>query len=462
MKKAKTAAITLALLLVLTLTVTLTTQDAFALYRTSVGDAATPEKYREGYVQHNCLDISSWNGDLTDENWEAIKASGVDSVIIRAGYSKLNTNRLKKDERFEQNLERAKKHGLSVGVYYFTTALTQREMIREANFFMKIIKPYRDQIDLPVALDFETNSGGRLNWRTLRELGKDNCTDLCITFCDIIADSGYEPMLYASRGLFNTYLDAEKLENKYAIWLAQYTSDLSATGYTGEYYMWQYSANVRIPGVKCRFDGNYRYEKEYTSTNAPKEIKSSEGDTVTYELSDGVRSVLPVKSKGKTAKAQVTDSYGNVHDYKIYRSEDYKYTDDECIMVSLLSGFDIKYKGSKGSDSAFGDLDAYSEALDEAGVINYRYPKSDDAYLDIKSNLANGMPVVISIDSDSGPWKGESQRLLLIGMDEDGRAIVADTQDRKWFETDQRLKLTDVDELIEYIDDGYIIIEGAQ
>ncbi len=52
--------------------------------------------------------------------------------------------------------------------------------------------------------------------------------------------------------------------------------------------------------------------------------------------------------------------------------------------------------------------------------------------------------------------------LLLIGMDEDGRAIVADTKDRKWFETDQRLKLTDIDELISYMDEGYIIIRGAQ
>ena len=47
-------------------------------------------------------------------------------------------------------------------------------------------------------------------------------------------------------------------------------------------------------------------------------------------------------------------------------------------------------------------------------------------------------------------------------MDEDGRAIVADTEDRKWFETDQRFKLTDIDELISYIDEGYIIIRGAE
>ena len=460
MHKAKAAAF--ALLTVLTLTVSLMPSSAFAVYRTSVGDAETPERYQEDYIQHNCLDISSWNGDLDNDDWEAIKDAGVDSVIIRAGFSKLNTNRLKKDERFEQNLKRAKKHGLDVGVYYFTTGLTPKEMKREAEFFMEIIEPYRDEINLPVALDFETNSSGRLNWRTVRELGKDNCTNLCMTFCDIIADNGYEPMLYASRGLFNTYLDAEKLEDRYTIWLAQYTRDLSATGYKGEYYIWQYSSNVRIPGIRCRFDGNYLYEKDYSVTNAPKEIKSSKGDTVTYELSGGVKSVLPVKSNTKTAKASVTDSFGVVHKYKVCRADDYKYTDDECIMRSLLSGLGIEYVGSKGDKNALGNLNAYSNELALYGVISEQSDDMDSVYVAIKGNLANGMPVIISIDADSGPWRGESQRLLLIGMDEDGRAIVADTKDRKWFETDQRFKLTDIDELISYIEEGYIIIRGAQ
>jgi len=458
MQKTKVAAI--ALLTVLALTVTLMPQGSFATYRTSVGDAETPERYQDGFIQHNCLDISSWNGDLDNDDWEAIKDAGVDSVIIRAGYSKLNTNRLKKDERFKQNIKRARKHGLDVGVYYFTTGLTKKEMTREAEYFMKIIEPYRDMITLPVALDFETNSGGRLNWYKLRELGKDNCTELCMTFCDIIADNGYEPMLYASRGLFNTYLDADKLEDKYAIWIAQYTIDLSATGYKGDYYMWQYSSNVRIPGIRCRFDGNYLYEKDYSVTNAPKEIKSSKGGTVTYELSDGVKSVLPVKSNKKTAKANVTDIFGVVHTYKVTRADGSGHTSDECIMAALLSG--LGYQDGNIEELSLNDLDDWSEALDSRGIISVQCKDEDSVYVDIKGNLANGMPVILSIDGDSGTWRGESQRLLLIGMDEDGRAIVADTEDRKWFETDQRFKLTDIDELIDYMDEGYIIIQAEQ
>ena len=129
-RKTKVAAV--ALLTVLTLIITLTPHNAFAVYRTSVGDAETPERFQDDYIQHNCLDISSWNGDLDNDDWEAIKDAGVDSVIIRAGYSKLNTNKHKKDERFKQNIKRASKHGLDIGVYYFTSALTKKEMKYEA------------------------------------------------------------------------------------------------------------------------------------------------------------------------------------------------------------------------------------------------------------------------------------------------------------------------------------------
>ena len=457
MKKRTTAAI--ALIAAAIMVVTLAPFSAFATYRTSVGDAETPDRFDEEYIEHNCLDISSWNGDLDDDDWEAIKDAGVDSVIIRAGYSKLNTNRHKTDERFKQNIKRATKHGLDVGVYYFTSGVTTKEMTREAEYFVDIIEPYRDMINLPVTLDFETNSSGRLNWGTLRELGQDNCTKLCIAFCEVIEDAGYEPMIYASRGLFNTYLDADELEDRYAIWLAQYTSDLSATGYKGEYYIWQYSSNVRIPGIKCRFDGNYLYEKKYTALNEPKDIEAEDSDVVVYKLSGKVKSVVPAKSNTKSAEAQVTDSYGIVHDYKITKAND-DVSADERIISCVLSGLEVDY--AKELSKSPGSLKAYSKVFKDEGVISTRYDDEDSVYVDIKGNLANGMPVILSIDANSGPFRGSSQRLLLIGMDDVGRAIVADPEDRKWFETDQRIKLMDIDELIGYMDEGYIIIKGVK
>jgi hypothetical protein len=72
--------------------------------------------------------------------------------------------------------------------------------------------------------------------------------------------------------------------------------------------MWQYSSNVRIPGIRGRFDGNYLYEKDYTVQHKPKEIKSAKGDTVTYTLRvlngsqqnyEGLLIQLPVPEHGE-------------------------------------------------------------------------------------------------------------------------------------------------------------------
>ena len=197
---------------------------------------------------------------------------------------------------------------------------------------------------------------------------------------------------------------------------------------------------------------------------------------MTYKLSAPVKSVLPVKSNTKKAKAQVTDSLGVGHDYTIWKSAATDQSSDECIIAGLLSGLGYEndkgellspaavrkfLAGSKDKKTDLDDLEDYIDAFDKLGVICDMHENNDNVYVDIKGNLAGGMPVILSIDADSGPWKGKSQRLLLIGMDEDGRAIVADSKDRKWFETDQRFKLTDIDELVSYIDDGYIIIRGA-
>lgn len=467
-----TAAITM-----LMMVFTLTPVPQRAVFGASVGAAETPSRYDDDYTEHNCLDISSWNGDLDDDDWKAMKDAGVDSVIIRAGYSKLNTGRMKEDERFKQNLKNATKHGMKAGVYYFTCALSKSEAKKEAEFFLDIIEPYKEMISLPVALDFETNSGGRLNAYSIRDMGTEKCTAICTVFCDMIADAGYEPMLYASRGLLDSYLDSDELEGKYLIWLAQYTSDLSATGYEGEYYIWQYSENVHIDGIRCRFDGNYLYEKDITAMQQPKDIEtSSNHETVTYRLSDDVKSVVPADSSDEISRARVTDKSGFMHKYTIYNAESLGYSSDDCLLACLISGYfyasngvNPEYVHGRVIPAVFGKDFSHSENLTMDHInrllsklkleTEYHDSADSDVLVNIKGNLAKGNPVIISIKADNSKWSHKSQKLLLIGMDEDGRAILADTVDREWFESDQRVKLTDVDELTEYIDNGYILVK---
>ena len=51
-------------------------------------------------------------------------------------------------------------------------------------------------------------------------------------------------------------LQANELQEKYPIWLANYTT---RTGYQGEYSYWQYAETGRISGVRGNVDSNFRY-----------------------------------------------------------------------------------------------------------------------------------------------------------------------------------------------------------
>lgn len=478
----------------------------------SIGDAETPERFQEDYTRHNCVDISTWNGDLDAEDWQAMKDAGVDSVIIRAGYSALNSGKHKKDARFENNMKNAKKAGMQIGVYYFTTALNEEEAAAEAEYTLDLIRPYREDITLPVVYDFETNRNGRLNRYVLEEMGSDAATSLCCAFCDTIGSEGYAPMVYASRYVLDGYLDKSVLESRYEIWLAQYTSDLSAPEYEGEYTMWQYSSRALIDGIERRFDANYLYTAgksmpeeeamdnimeisgsggteevtpeeepgktdkeppaEYVHKKAEEKEKKSEETAAEKNIvytADNSKVCVPVKSSGKTAEVQVKDKRGFTHCYTIYKKSK-NTTESEAALASLFTGFftssgkqvtisTVKKKvvpaffEAGDGDLSLKDMNRIMKRLGLNCV--YRKEAGEFVYQDIKTSLAKGYPVLVDIDAKNKKWKN-THLMLLLGMDSDGNAIAADFQDRKWSKTDQRVKVVNVDEIISYINKGYI------
>ncbi|MCQ2547027.1 MAG: hypothetical protein MJ161_05735 [Clostridia bacterium] len=471
--------------------------SAFAAGTTSLGGAEIPDRFADNFDVQNCLDISSWNGEITDSEWKILKEQGVTAVIIRAGYSRWFTGFHTRDSKFEQNMKGAKKAGMEIGAYYYTTATNENEAAKEAQYFAELLEPYRSDLTLPAVYDFETNEHGRLDASKFRELGMDGCTDLCVAFCEVLENEGYDPMIYANRATFNRFLDTDRLEGSYRLWLAQFTSDGSATGYEGNYDMWQYSSSVRIPGVDSRFDANYIFKRNISED---KEIADSEGkirgSSSTFTLSEGVRSIVPVTSKGKTANIRVRDDYGYSHMYKVFKKSN-RYSSEECMMACLLNGFFVSDKpinpkyfvnrvapATIGSDYASKRDDGY--ILSMSGMarilsdlkleVEYIRDIDDDVYVKIKGHLATGHPVILSLKNSTSRWTGGNETVLLLGMDENGYGIMADTKDRYWNKNDQRIKLVSVDELIRAMepqgdDDsslvrsdsqqgGYILIDG--
>jgi len=190
------------------------------------------------------IDVSRHNGKI---DWNAVKASGVDYVIIRCGYRGSATGVLIEDQSFRTNIKGATAAGLKVGVYVFSQAINEVEAVKEASLAVSLVKGYN--LTYPIFIDTES-SGGRAD-----KIDRATRTAVVNAFCQTVASAGYKPGIYASKTWFEDKLNMGAIGN-YKIWLAQYST---APTYGGRYDMWQYSSKGKISGITTKVDLNYSY-----------------------------------------------------------------------------------------------------------------------------------------------------------------------------------------------------------
>lgn len=204
------------------------------------------------------IDISQWQGATID--WNKVKAAGIHYVFIRVGgrgYGK--TGNLFKDTYYEQNMQGALAAGLQVGVYIFSQAITEAEAVAEAEYILNSLGTYA--VTMPLIMDFEyasdASDGGRLK---TAKLSKAAATNVCLAFCNRIAQSGYTPMVYANKSMLTDQMNAATITNAgYRTWLANYTTN---TTYTGNFDFWQYSSSGKVDGISGKVDMNFYYAKD--------------------------------------------------------------------------------------------------------------------------------------------------------------------------------------------------------
>lgn len=183
------------------------------------------------------IDVSHHQGEI---DWEQVRQSGVEFVMIRVGYRGYGqSGKLVEDTNFRDNIQGALDAGLDVGVYFFSQALNREEAAEEAAFLLERIGDY--EITMPVVYDWEYVSDeartANVDARTL--------TDCSNYFCQIVAEAGYQPMVYFNRHQAANLLHLEEL-TEYPFWLAAYT-DRMTFPYRVE--MWQYTDSARVPGI---------------------------------------------------------------------------------------------------------------------------------------------------------------------------------------------------------------------
>jgi GH25 family lysozyme M1 (1,4-beta-N-acetylmuramidase) len=234
------------------------------------------------------IDVSVWQGFI---NFDKVKLSGIDFVIIKAGGS---DDDFYTDSCFEINYNNAKKAGLKIGCYYIVGSNfdTIEKGIKNAKHFAKIIKG--KTFDYPVFLDLELTLSSQ----------KYGATTASITFCDYLKKLGYKVGIYGSSiSGFKDRLDINRL-GKYDKWVAQYSSNKPT--YPTDCKIWQYSSMGRIDGINCNVDMNISYY-DYSSTG-----KNSNNSTNKITTNANVKAVQKWLNANYNADLIVDGIYGNL------------------------------------------------------------------------------------------------------------------------------------------------------
>lgn len=191
------------------------------------------------------IDVSSWQGEI---NWDKVKNAGIDFVMIRCGFRNLSNDEIHEDSRFAYNIKEANRVGIPVGVYFYSTAINEKEVLEEATFVLNLIKDY--DVIYPVVYDFEL-----FNQKRTKGVNIKRINDNAVKFLDYLRAHGYMGMLYTNLNAINNHWNLELFEG-FKLWYAQYIDEVT---YEGKYDMWQYTDRGRIDGIKGYVDLNESY-----------------------------------------------------------------------------------------------------------------------------------------------------------------------------------------------------------
>ena len=187
------------------------------------------------------IDVSTWQGAI---DFSKVKAAGCEFVMIRIGYSSDGDYIM--DSRFEKNIENARKAGLKVGLYIYSSDNDEETVRGLAKWIVENLG--QSELDLPIAFDWEDFGHFQSYGISFTELNR-----LYDAFAEEITAAGYDCMLYGSKN----YLEKvwEDIDSR-PIWLAHYTDK---TDYKGQYMMWQASCTGRISGIDGAVDMDIMY-----------------------------------------------------------------------------------------------------------------------------------------------------------------------------------------------------------
>lgn len=197
------------------------------------------------------IDISQWQETI---DFPKVK-SQVDFVILREGY------RQTIDKRFLEYVNGCKSNQIPiVGVYHFIYALTNQDVVKEAESCLANIEKAGLTKDIIVWADFEYDTVTNAKKKGVT-LGSAECELFTKTFCGFFAKRGYKTGIYTNLDYYKNMYSASTLA-KYPIWLADYSGDADKPC-----LFHQYTSSGTVSGINGQVDMNYWFKEETTVAN---------------------------------------------------------------------------------------------------------------------------------------------------------------------------------------------------
>lgn len=266
------------------------------------------------------IDVSYHQGKI---NTKAVKNSGIEFVILREGYRK------SLDTRFFEYVKEFQAAGIPIfGVYHFSYALNEKQSVEEAEFCIKNVEKAGLGKDVMIFFDFEYDTVKKAKASGVT-LGKTDCINHTIAFCETIKKAGYKTGIYLNNDYRKNMYDSATL-SKYPLWLADYTG-----GPDVECLLQQYTSSGKVNGINGNVDMNYLYSKNSSSIQNENKIGYSRDAVVLF-----ARSLIGKKESDGSHK-MIIDLYNKLN--PLPRGYKVKYTDSWCAATWSAIAQYLKY-----------------------------------------------------------------------------------------------------------------------
>ncbi|MCR4956583.1 MAG: fibronectin type III domain-containing protein [Lachnospiraceae bacterium] len=365
------------------------------------------------------LDVSKWQSKnsytTTSINWSKAHDDGIDFAFVRVGYTSTSDGSHHADTSANSQITSALANDVSVGVYYFSQALTVAEAKSEAKYTLSLLEKNGWDVTLPVVFDYEFNK--RL---TSGKLSKSTMTKICAAYCDVIADAGYTPAIYANYSMFNNYLNTSTLAKSYKIWLARYhktttsyylasQSKIPYSDIAYPYEFWQFTSSGRVSGYSGNLDVNYWYfDRNVNTNNLASSNETNDSVKLTWSRSSGAKDFYiyrynedtqSYKRIGSTSKTYYTDDdlkAGETYKYKVrcyWTIGGTKYYGNYSDVITTatkpgkVSGVDVSTRNANSLTLS------WDETEGATGYRIYKYDEDSESYSKIATTEDNSYKV---------------------------------------------------------------------